>query len=170
MLCCSAGCARYKECGRAIINSSDRSDQVEDLYSYGSCSISWKDGKIVTTEDYLCGPKKNYPMFTPIIEKSNMCNISNNTQQISLFEIYDKMTKEEEKKKQENEKMNDSLDVTVKICDYNEYKDNKFPKVTIKSVFTDDNLVTIEGENGLSVTVAASEITKAVARCSHNRW
>lgn len=170
MLCCSAGCARYKECGRAIINSSDRSAQVEDLYSYGSCSISWKDGKIVTTEDYLCGPKKNYPMFMTIIKEPDTRGISNNTQQISLFEIYDKMIKEEEKKKQENEKMNDSLDVTVKICDYNEYKDNKFPKVTIKSVFTDDNLVIIEGEDGLSVKVAASEITKAVARCSHNRW
>ena len=95
--------------------------------------------------------------------KTNEVEILNNTMchNYSMFISIDN---------EEDKEMNDNLRVTVEISDYNKYEDKPFPVVKIKSVFENDELVIIEGENGLSVKVGASELTKAIGCCSHNRW
>ena len=69
MLCCSDYCPKYKECALACINVEykNRLDQVENLYTYGSCSIQYVDGEVKMKENYMCGPTSKYAMFVPII-------------------------------------------------------------------------------------------------------
>jgi len=172
MLCCSDCCPKYKDCARACINAEykNRLDQVEGLYTYGSCSIQYVNGEVKLNEHYICGPTSNYAMFIPKISPE-YDKVFKKFKELQGHQItIDEWIEEKEKQDKEKPKMNDSLDVTVKITDYNKYPEAKFPHVTVKSVFTNDELVEIIGENGLSVKVAASEITKAVERCSHNRW
>lgn len=67
MLCCSDWCPKYKDCAKAIDNQeyTNRLEQVESLYNYGSCSIQYINGEVVTNEHYDCGPTSNYAMFVP---------------------------------------------------------------------------------------------------------
>ena len=162
MLCCSYDCEKYAGCAHACINNPGSTDYVVDWARNGSCSIQYINGQVVTNEDYDCGPIGKYAMYTPYVRLT----IPEHYHQITI----DEWIEEKEKQDKEERKMNDFLDVAVKITDYNKYPEAKFPHVTVKSVFTNDELVEIIGENGLSIKVAASEITKAVERCSHNRW
>ena len=67
MLCCSDWCPKYNDCAKAIGNQeyTNRLEQVESLYNYGSCSIQYVNDKVITKEDYVCGPTSNYAMFVP---------------------------------------------------------------------------------------------------------
>ena len=67
MLCCSDWCPKYKDCAKAIDNQeyTNRLEQIESLYNYGSCSIQYVNDKVITKEDYVCGPTSNYAMFIP---------------------------------------------------------------------------------------------------------
>lgn len=65
--------------------------------------------------------------------------------------------------------MNDLIDVKVQITDYMERDNDPFPKITISSVFTNDDLVYIATPNDI-VKVKASELIKAAQLCSNNRW
>ena len=69
MLCCSDCCPKYKDCALACINAEykNRLDQVESLYTYGSCSIQYVNGEVKMNENYMCGPTSNYAMFIPKI-------------------------------------------------------------------------------------------------------
>lgn len=159
MLCCSSFCEKYYNCQRAMINqrndSNDntfiRSDTVENLYSYGSCSIQYQDGKVVTEEHYVCGPSGKYGMFIPKTKPK--------TQPETTEHII----------KEEKENM-DSLRVCVEINSYTKDIDIDFDKpVRVRSVTNHDELVEIE-HDGHKFIVKQSELEKAVRCASHNTF
>ena len=74
MLCCS-DCTRARKCMRAVCNNEDDATQpVENWLNYGSCSIQWKDGKVVKEENYVCGPQGNWSMFKPLKKENKEMN------------------------------------------------------------------------------------------------
>ena len=64
MACCSSQCKRARKCANYIGNprETDRCENVEDYYWYGSGSIS-SEG---CTEHWWCGQHGNWGMFTPV--------------------------------------------------------------------------------------------------------
>ena len=180
MLCCSANCPKYEDCGRAIINQRYANDAktfpdfqtVEHLYSYGSGFFGIdKDGKYIGKCESLCGPSANYNLFYPR-ENYIMPNYTDMTAPIKITSIEDTRIIEEE---EEEEEMNDNISVEVKINPY-KYKDSKVSitldfdhPVHIRSVNNYDELVEIEHDGHIFI-VSESELSKAISRCSHTRW
>ena len=116
MLCCSDYCPKYKECALACINVEykNRLDQVENLYTYGSCSIQYVDGEVKMKENYMCGPTSNYAMFVSIIPEYDKVfrkfKDLNKYHQVTM----DEWIKEKEKQDKEKAKINDNIDMRVK--------------------------------------------------------
>ena len=175
MLCCSDCCPKYKECALACINVEykNRLDQVENLYTYGSCSIQYVDGEVKMKENYMCGPTSNYAMFVPIIPEYDKIfrkfKDLNKYHQVTM----DEWMEEKEKQDKEKEKMNDNIDVRVKVIPYIDKTgsiemDFEHP-LYVNSVWPHDELVELE-HNGHKIIVSESELVKAAKLCSNNRW
>lgn len=179
MLCCSANCPKYEDCGRAIINQRYANDAktfpdfqtVEHLYSYGSGFFGIdKNGKYIGKCESLCGPSANYNLFYPREDyiTTNYTELTTPTTKIGPIEDTPVLEEEEEE-------MNDNISVEVKINPY-KYKDSKVSitldfdhPVHIRSVNNYDELVEIE-HDGHTFIVSESELSKAISRCSHTRW
>ena len=153
MICGSYQCPKYNECGRSVRNvEHDTLDQVEDLYNFGSASISYNSstGKVTTKRRSDCGPCGNYGLFYP---KSST--------------IWDTIKLTKEKIEKDKEEMNDILKVDVEIAQY--ITSEELPSsIHIRSALEDDFVVIKCGD--LAFKVKASELTKAVQCCSNNRW
>ena len=172
MLCCSDCCPKYKECARACINVEykNRLDQVENLYTYGSCSIQYVNGEVEMKENYMCGPTSNYAMFVPIIpeydEIFRKFKDLNKYHQVTM----DEWMEEKEKQDKEKAKMNDNIDVRVKVIPYTKDISLDFDNpLYVNSVWPHDELVELE-HNGHKVIVSESELVKAAKLCANNRW
>ena len=92
----------------------NRLDQVENLYTYGSCSIQYVDGEVQMKENYMCGPTSNYAMFVPIIPEYDKVfkkfKDLNKYHQVTM----DEWIEEKEKQDKEKAKINDNIDMRVK--------------------------------------------------------
>lgn len=175
MLCCSNCCPKYKDCARAYINAEykNRLDQVENLYTYGSCSIQYVNGEIKMKENYMCGPTSNYAMFIPKISPE-YDKVFKKFKELQSHQItMDEWIEEKEKQDKEKEKMNDSIDVRVKVIPYTDKKgsiDMDFDHpLYVNSIFAHDELVELEHE-GHRIIVSESELVKAAKLCANNRW
>ena len=172
MLCCSDCCPKYKECALACINVEykNRLDQVENLYTYGSCSIQYVNGEVEMKENYMCGPTSNYAMFVPIIpeydEIFRKFKDLNKYHQVTM----DEWIEEKEKQDKEKAKMNDNIDVRVKVIPYTKDISLDFDNpLYVNSVWPHDELVELE-HNGHKIIVSESELVKAAKLCANNRW
>lgn len=144
MLCCSSHCERYNDCARAMIHNVSKEEQIENLYSYGSCSIQWVDGEIVKNENYICGPAGNWSMFIKWINPHT-----------------------EEEKKMDNLKI--CIEITPYVKNYNSGMELDFNHpVQVRSVSQHDELVEITYE-GKSFFVSQSELNKAIDLATHFR-
>ena len=117
MLCCSSQCPRYTQCLRADYNNKDNTMQpVENLYTFGSCFIQYKDGKAEMLERYCCGEPGKWSMYIP---------------------------KEQEEKEEMNDMLKVCIEITPYTEDISLDFNNP---VRVRSVWGHDDLVEIEHE------------------------
>ena len=164
MLCCSSDCEKYTQCAHSGINNPGSIEQIIDWARHGSCSIQYKDGRVVKEEHYDCGPTSNYAMYTPYIPLES----------IIFPEHYHQVTIDEwiKEKDKEKEKM-DNIDVRVKVITYKNNRgavDMDFDHpLYVHSVPYNDELVEL-GYEGCTFIVSESELVKAAKLCANNRW
>ena len=162
MLCCSYDCEKYTECAHACINNPGSTDYVVDWARNGSCSIQYRNGQVVTNENYDCGAIGKYAMYTPYVRLT----IPEHYHQVTM----DEWMEEKEKQDKEKAKMNDNIDVRVRVIPYTKDISLDFDNpLYVNSIWPHDELVELE-YNGHKVIVSESELVKAVKLCANNRW
>lgn len=162
MLCCSYDCEKYTECAHACINNPGSTDYVVDWARNGSCSIQYINGQVVTNENYDCGAIGKYAMYTPYVRLT----IPEHYHQVTI----DEWIEEKEKQDKEKAKMNDNIDVRVKVIPYTKDISLDFDNpLYVNSMWPHDELVELE-HNGHKVIVSESELVKAAKLCANNRW